>query len=101
MFLVLTRSPRRVEHFSCLSRRNPTLETRESEKELKERKNEKKKKFKSPYVRPSFPFCYFKFFFFFFFSFDVGPTCPFITLFGPFQPQNNLFCPGFKFIYSN
>ena len=40
-------------------------------------------------------------FIFFSFSLDVGPICPFIPFLGPFQPRNNLFCPGFNFIYHN
>ena len=39
--------------------------------------------------------------FFFFLILYVGPTCPFIPFLGPFQPRNNLFCPGFNFIYPN
>ena len=35
----------------------------------------------------------------FFFILYVGPTCPFFFLLGPFKPRNNLFCPGFNFIY--
>ena len=45
------------------------------------------------------PFDMFMFVLFFFFQ--VGPTCPFIPLLNPFQPRNNLFCPGFNFIYPN
>ena len=44
---------------------------------------------------------FFYFLLFFSFSLVVGPTCPFITLFSPFQPRNNLFCPGFNFLYHN
>ena len=40
-------------------------------------------------------------FVFVFFILYVGPTCPLIPLLGPFQPRNNLFCPGFNFIYPN
>ena len=39
--------------------------------------------------------------FVFFFILYVGPICPLILLLGPFQPRNNLFCPGFNFIYPN
>ena len=98
MFLVITRSPRRVEHFPCLSRRNLTVKTQESEKEIK---REKILKFFS--LLPNFHspirlnsraalLCFF---------FNVGLTCPFIPLLSPFQPRNKLFCPGFNFIYSN
>ena len=38
MFLVLTCSPRRVEHFSCLSRRNPTVRFPLIREESKEKK---------------------------------------------------------------
>ena len=59
----------------------------------------------SPHFRSSvvfpLPFGFSIFFFFFVFFLDVGPICPFIPLFGPFQPRNNLFCPGFNFLYLN
>ena len=62
---------------------------------------EKEKKNQKPSVRAFDSFKFVFYFIFFSFSFDVGPTCPFIILFNPFQPRNNLFCPGFNFLYSN
>ena len=55
----------------------------------------------TPNVSASLKFALHPFYFLFLFSLDVGPTCPFIPLFGPFKPRNNLFCPGFNFLYHN
>ena len=67
-------------------------------------KEEKKKTKKKTSV--SLPFFFFPYdalhlFIFIFLILYVGPTCPFIPFLGPFQPRNNLFCPGFNFIYPN
>ena len=55
----------------------------------------------APNVSASLKFALHPFYFLFLFSLDVGPTYPFIPLFGPFQPRNNLFFPGFNFLYHN
>ena len=73
-------------------------ETRESENKIKERKKILKKT-KLPFGPFEIPFWLLMFCFVFFLY--VGPTCPIIPLLGPFQPRNNLFCPGFNFIYHN
>ena len=70
------------------------------------RKKRREKFFKNnslsvPNVSDSLKFSLHPFYFLFLFSLDVGPTCPFISLFGPFQSRNNLFCSGFNFIYPN
>ena len=69
------------------------LRKKENEKNLKKILLSPPFRFVSPYLISTF--------YFFSFSLGVGPICPFIPLLGPFQPRNNLFCPGFNFIYPN
>ena len=70
---------------------------------LRKKGNEKnlKKILLSPSFRSVSPSLISTFYFYFSFSLGVGPTCHFIPLLGLFQPRNNLFCPGFNFIYPN
>ena len=69
------------------------------------RMKEEKKKLKKTSVSLLHPFFFpydaLHLFIFYFLILYVGPTCPFISFLGPFQPRNNLFCPGFNFIYPN
>ena len=78
---------------------------RESEKKDLKRKKIKKNKnsLTSHALSPSssLGLLFILYFVFFFSFFYVGPTCPFISLLGPFQPRNNLFCPGFNFLSHN
>ena len=62
---------------------------------------EKKNKKQFYLLHAILPFAFFSMLFDLVFFFLVGPTCPFIPLFGPFQPRNNLFCPGLNFLYPN
>ena len=100
MFLVPRRSPRRVEHFSCLTRRNPTVRN----SGIKERRfKRKKKKTLTPSVRPSvrvrksIAFCLL--FVFLFFLIESGTHMSPFSLLGSFQSRNNLFHPRFSSIY--
>ena len=70
-------------------------------KKIIEKKFKKKKKNLSPQTILPTLLSLFDLVFVFFFILYVGPTCPLILLLGPFQPRNNLFCPGFNFIYPN
>ena len=73
---------------------------RESEKKVKKEKIKKKNLSATLFVHPSSLLC-FDFIIIFSFFYQVGPTCPFLFLLGPFKPRNKLFYPGFNFLYPN
>ena len=102
MFLVPTRSPRRVEHFSCLTRRNPTVRNSGIEERRFKRKN--KLKSHSPpsdllYMKTDQLLFVLFVFLFFFIKIESGTHIFPFALLGPFQARNNLFYPGFSSIY--
>ena len=97
MFLVPTCSPRRVEHFSCLTRRNSTV--RNSGIEERRFKRKKKKKLSLTSVRPSVSMKSNQLLFVCFFLIESGTHMSPFALLGSFQSRNNLFRPRFSSIY--
>ena len=98
MFLVLTRSPRRVEHFSCLSRRILTVRNSGIEERTKKRKKMKRKEnfCQNPSVHSciSFGFKFFYFYFnFFLFLLMWDPHVPFLPFSVRFSPKTIYFIP--------
>ena len=104
MFFVPTRSPRRLEHFSCLTRRNPTIRNSGIEERRFKRIKIKTLLSFSPslHVKKSFSFLFLLFCFvllFFFIKIENGTRMSPFTLLGSFQSRNNLFRPRFSTIY--
>ena len=98
MFLVLTRSPRRVKHFSCLSRRKCDDQIFVNLRKIKEKKKNiffLPLKFRSSSPAGLLSFLLFVFFCFVFFSFSLSGTH--MSLFLPFSirfsPETISFVP--------
>ena len=97
MFLVSTRSPRRVEYFSYLPDEIRRSDFRASENKVKRIIKIKITSLTSRTLCLSNVPCQTFVFSFFFFSSGTHMSF-FIPLLGPFKPRNNLFCPGFNFL---
>ena len=98
MFLVLTCSPRRVEHFSCLSRRILTIRNSGIEERTKRRKKMKRNKnfSQNPSIHSciSFGFKFSDFYFIFFlFLLMWDPHVPFLPFSVRFSPKIIYFTP--------
>ena len=86
MFLVPTHSPHRVEHFSCLTRRNPTVKN----SKIEERSLKKKKKTFIVSAREELLLIFISFFFVLFvclfvFKIESGTHMSPFALLDPFQ----------------
>ena len=99
MFLVHTRSTRHVEHFSCLTRRNPKVRNSGiEERRFKRKKIKNKNQLTSLLSGRTLGFEQLDPLFFFYLI-ESGTHMSHFALLDPFQSQNNLFRPRFSFIY--